>query len=163
MKKTKPPKMETCWHEAGHAVIAFALDIHIESVSAVAKPYAYGVCKHLNPLFLEPRYRRANARACIVMAYAGIEAAKLHEPNADESTSAQDFRDAFEMSRDFVVLPRSCTYIGDDAHDAFLLKLRGEARHLVKRHRHQIERLALLLMDRHTLTGIEARKAIDLA
>lgn len=97
------------------------------------------------------------ARTCIITSYAGIEAERLHDPAASEALSQEDFDNAYETSVSYEVFPRGCSYVGDDVHLQYLLRLRGEAHRLVRRHRVEIERMAKALSNRGTLTGEEAR------
>ena len=160
-RKSTTPKLGTCWHEAGHAVAALAQGLHVITVSVMAEQDWNGSCVQPSLLMYDARGRKQLARCCIISTYAGIEAERLNDPNASEELSQSDFDHAFEMSREYGVLPRGCGYVGDDVHHAFLDRLRGEARRLVRRHRDEIRRLALALSKRRTLTGEQAKAVVQ--
>lgn len=165
MKKTFTEKERgTAYHEAGHAVALLVQGLHVEQVSIRAEDDYNGSCVQPSLLMYNvtsKRERKALARRCIISSYAGIEAERLIDPDAPEWHGQWDFQNAFEISREYVVLPRACAHVGDDLHDAFLLRLRREARGLVGRHRPLIDRLATALLRARTLTGDQARAVLE--
>ncbi len=171
MKKTGPKKnrrteaqqMATCWHEAGHAVADLVQGLAVNSVTCVPHDDANGCCTSPPPLGYiahTKRERRAIARMAIIGSYAGMEAEWLIDPDAPESNGGADNQNAFWLSREYGVYPSGTSYMGDDIHQAYLARLRIEARRLVRRHRDKIQRLAELLAVRKTLSGAEAAECI---
>jgi hypothetical protein len=65
----------------------------------------------------------------------------------------QDEEDAFELSRQWGVLPPSCRCVGDNAHLAYLDRLRATARRLVNQYRVAVEKLAEELLRTRNLDG----------
>ena len=120
----------------------------------------HGVCQHPNVLHYDAanlRERRRIARDMIVACYAGVHAQRLVDWDASDQDGASDQEDAFELSRQWQVLPRRCSFVGDDIHFAFLEKLKAEAGRLVWRHLASIEALAAALVERTELDGDEAK------
>jgi hypothetical protein len=104
--------------------------------------------------------RRKLARDFILISYAGIPAQRLVDSNVDPLHGGMDEEQAFETSRQFNVLPRKMSYIGDEQHHKYLDRLRREAIALVKRNEPAIRHLASILLERVTMTGKEVERAL---
>jgi ATP-dependent Zn protease len=159
-KKTRTAEAlrATAFHEAGHVVVSLALGVHVKSVTIQASEDAYGRCIHPSIYNYEAhtrRERRALARDCILVCYAGLPAQRLVDPSLRPNGCDQDEKDAAEISRRFEVFPRSLKCVGDDTHRAFLDRLRQESARLVKRHKEAIRLLAEELLRRTTMSTNE--------
>jgi hypothetical protein len=155
----------TCWHEAGHAVAHIVQGLTIGEVNVIETDTTTGCCIHASPMMYDvsnSRERRAIARKCIVTLFAGMEAERLVDPDAPDHHADADQKEAFAVSVQYHVFPRVCRRVGDYAHLAYLDKLRIEARRLVKKHREQIELLAIELKARRRLSHEEAEQVIGL-
>jgi hypothetical protein len=156
--------LATAYHEAGHAVITFAQGLTVHKVSIVPGEEYNGVCVEPGVARYHPsnsREQRAIARAQIVSYYAGMPAQRLVNPKPPEHHGASDEDAAFALSRQFLVLPRYCSHIGDERHDAYRRRLRQEACRLVGKHRRAIDLLASHLFRRQELQGEEALRLIE--
>jgi hypothetical protein len=94
---------------------------------------------------------RKVARRLIIVCYAGLEAQRWYNPEVSDEYSQIDSDDAFELSREYSVLPRHGNAINDEDHHRYLRSLRGEAQRLVKRKWSIIEAVAAELLNRQTL------------
>ena len=153
---SKPGACEqTAYHEAGHCIAALTQQLRFDHVTIKEEiRILAGSIVHPNVLGYEhsgQRERRSIARACIIVSDAGLEAEKLFNPAANESLSGDDCANAFSVSREYGVTPRHCDYIGDDAHVAYLHRLRSEARRLVQRNGWAVKVLARAPLQRQTL------------
>ena len=151
----------TAYHEAGHAVAALSKNIPITEVTIVEKDDSWGDCLHTGVMGFyhqDMRQRKQIARDCIIVSYAGLQAEMLFNPDADKNKSQEDDSNAFYLSRQWCVLPRSCRCVGDDAHWNYLHRLQREAHRLVKRHWIAIVAVAEALLGHKTLTGDEVSK-----
>jgi hypothetical protein len=155
-------RLATAYHEAGHAVVSFALELAVTTVSIRGGDEYHGVCLKPNVLHYNTssrQERRRIARDMIVSAYAGMHAQRLVDPDPPEHHGDSDDAEAFDLSRQWDVLPRGCGCVGDDRHLAYLDRLRAEAGRLAMRHRGPIEALAGALLLRTELSGEEAKAA----
>jgi ATP-dependent Zn protease len=144
----------TAYHEAGHAVIRLVKGLTVNRVSIIPGEGFTGVCLAPGVLGYEcsgRRERRETGRASVVSCYAGFEAELLEYPNAREEHAADDWENAFRISRQWEVLPRNCDHVGSEAHFKYLERLRAEARRLVRRHRAAIDALAAELLRRQEM------------
>ena len=160
---SKPTREQTAYHEAGHCIAALTQQLRFDHVTIKKDKDSRGSIVHPNVLGYEhsgQRERRSIARACIIVSYAGLEAEKLFNPAANESLSGDDCANAFSVSREYGVTPRHCDYIGDDAHVAYLHRLRSEARRLVQRNWWAVKALARALLQRQTLNHKQAQDII---
>ncbi|HEY4393211.1 MAG TPA: hypothetical protein VGP64_04080 [Polyangia bacterium] len=150
----------TAFHEAGHAIVAVYFGIPPTSVSIVpAADGSAGRMCHPSPLIFEAesrRDRRSLVRQMILVSYAGIGAQRLVEPEAPEWQAENDFANAFELSREHAVLPRGCSWVGDEAHGAYLDRLRRESARLVRRLAVPISFFAEALLVAHEMSGADA-------
>lgn len=154
----------TAHHEAGHAVVAVVLGITIKQVSIAPNEESLGNCIHPDVCQFGYRgaySRRRIARDCIIVSYAGVEAEKIFDSKAEEWCSLEDEGNAFNLSREFSVLPRGCRCVGDEAHLEFLAKLQSEARRLVRKHWPAVEALADALIQKQRVSGEEASRIIE--
>lgn len=139
----------TAYHEAGHYAVLEHFGLPVSSITIEPARDYLGAVEHPTPYMIDMpptrRERRAVARQMIVTAYAGLEAERLVDPNADPRQSEADDENAFWLSREFGVFPSSVSYVGDDTHLAYLRRLRGDARRLVRRLRPEIDRIAARL------------------
>lgn len=159
-----PDLQATAYHEAGHAVVSLALGLAIDHVSILAGKGYTGSCTGPSVLGYEAanqREQRSIARALILSCYAGMHAQRLVDPDAPEEQGFDDDADAFNLSQNCAVLPRSCQTVGDEQHIAYLDRLRQEARRLVRRHRRAIGVLAQALLRRNELNAAEAKAIVQ--
>lgn len=148
--------ISTAYHEAGHAVAAISKDIPVTEVSIVEKEDIWGGCLHACVMGFDyqgERKRRQIARDCIIVCYAGFQSEILFNPDADKSQSEEDDSNAFDLSRQWCVFPRSCRCVGDDAHWNYLHQLERQAHRLVKQYWPAIVAVAEELLSHKTLTG----------
>jgi hypothetical protein len=78
----------------------------------------------------------------------------------DLKGKGQERGDAFNTSRQFGVLPRHMSCIGDEYHQAYLDRLRKEAGRHVRRHREVIARLAEELLQRTEMSGEDVEAVV---
>lgn len=164
IKRTPEDLRATAYHEAGHAVVTFAQGLTIDTVSIIPAEDYNGIC--LEPSVLGYRFeswrdRRAIARALIVVCYAGMHAQRLVDPNAADWHGDGDESDAFQLSQNYEVLPRYCSWVGDDAHDRYLDRLRQEAKRLVMKHRTAIAALAEALLQEKEVDRSAAEAIVE--
>lgn len=148
---------ETAFHEAGHAVVGTLLGLTLNNVDIRRVGERNGVCAWSPLLYGDPRQRKVDARGHIVTSFAGMEAQRLVNPDADDAAGSDDRHVAFTLSVDHAVLPRGCRVVGDDNHHAYLRKLEREAHKAVKAYRPMIERVAKVLLQKRRLTGDDVR------
>ena len=156
----------TAYHEAGHAVLMahFGLGFDDVTIAPDAERDSSGHITHPSPLGYQgcdsKRERRAVARQLIFVAYAGMAAERLVDPDAPDDHGASDEKNAFQLSRTYCVQPRHLSFVGDAQHWEFLGCLQNEARGLVLRLRAPIARLADELLSRTTLTWAEVEAVV---
>lgn len=138
-------------HEAGHAIALLAQGVPFAQASIKPNKDSAGHVRHDTPLLFEVRVRRQVARAMIVCSYAGFEAESMAYPDADPAFCSEDRDNAFELSREYLVLPRGCSFVGDGAHHEYLDGLRKEARRLVRKHWTSVDAFAGLLLKNTTV------------
>jgi|HubBroStandDraft_6_1064221.scaffolds.fasta_scaffold526890_2 hypothetical protein len=179
--KTTVALEESAWHEAGHAVVALALGFSLDAVSIERSATAGGYADVLAPTEWGARFRetargsgafrlverkrltggKAAIQKMIIYTFAGFAAQRLKNPRASTSGIAQDFEDIISWSKRYRVLPPGRRkFVDDDQHRIFLHNFEREAQRLVKKLRGPIEKLALLLLRRQTLTGAEVKRAV---
>jgi len=154
LKEDETHARTTAHHEAGHAVAAIVQGLIITYVTIKPDEDFVGACLHPNVLGYEyrgTRERKRIARKCIIASYAGLQAEKIFNPKAEEWRAQGDENNAFSLSREFLVLPRRCSIIGDEAHLEFLTKLQREAREMVRRHWPSVSAVAKALLEAKTL------------
>jgi hypothetical protein len=166
LSSTKPNAdlQATAYHEAGHAVVSLALGLAIDRISIAAGRGYTGSCTGPSVLGYEaanPREQRSIARALILSCYAGMHAQRLVDADAPEEQGFDDDADAFNLSSECAVLPRSCQTVGDEQHIAYLDRLRAEAGRLVRRHQQAIRVLAETLLRRHELNASAAQAIVQ--
>lgn len=157
-------KIATAYHEAGHAVVALAHGLTGFEVTIVPGEDSLGHYLHPGVLGYEihgNRERRSLARDCILVSYAGMHAQRLVDPDADGSHGVGDESNAFDLSRDFEVLPRSLSRVGDEQHWRYLDRLKKEAGRVVQQNRAPIKALAEALLEKKTLSGEEIRERLS--
>ena len=132
MTKPKVPlaaaQEDTAYHEAGHCVAIVEQRLPFEYVTIKSDKDVFGEILYQGVSQIEhstKRERKSIARGHIIAAYGGFEAEKLFNRAADESLSADDDQNAMQLSREFGVMPRRCSHVGDDAHLAYLQRLRS--------------------------------------
>jgi ATP-dependent Zn protease len=154
----------TAYHEAGHAVANLVQGLTVDRVSIIPGEGFNGRCRSPGALgyrFSNARQRRAIGRAIIVACYGGIEAERFIDPGAPEYHADDDMAIALEQSRLLEVFPRYMRRVGDEWHMAYLERLRGEARRLVKRHRAAVAALAEELLCREELDGAQVEELLS--
>jgi hypothetical protein len=152
----------TAYHEAGHKAVFEHFGLPVTSTTIEPDDDYLGAVEHPTPYGLDMppnrRERRTVARQMMLAAYAGLEAERLVNPTADPDQSAQDDENAFWLSREFCVFPKGCSYVGDDAHLAYLESLRREARRLVARLYPEIDYIATHLLAAELRTKLKAHR-----
>lgn len=159
----KPTREETAHHEAGHSVIKLMLGLHIERVTIVQRGQTYGMAVGPSPLHYNHMNRRELKRVVrdeIIGCYAGFEAERHYSPSAEAFYSQEDNDTAFELSRQYEVLPNGCDYVGSNMHRNYLESLRSIALRLVRRHWPIIESVATHLLAKGTLSEDEIRSLV---
>lgn len=153
----------TAHHEAGHAVAMIVQDLGFDSVTIMPEGTSLGSILHPNVLMYDiPSNRnaqRALTRQLIIACYAGIPAQSLVDPSPEEFHGDGDEQNAFELSREWGVVPKRCS-VGDDAHIGHLEKLRGEAKRLVRRHETVIHALTAVLLKEKTMDYARVREVL---
>lgn len=102
------------------------------------------------------RGQKRVARQLIIVCYAGFEAQLRFNPSASHEYSEIDYKDAFELDRDYNVIRWKPGQANDDPH-ASMLHLRDKARRLVKREWLTIEAIASRLLSQQTLYESEVK------
>lgn len=152
-------RLNTAYHEAGHAVVLLHYGLTPDSVSIRPAEDYFGIVKHPSPLMFNCsslRERRSLAKDMIVGCYAGLEAERMVNPQAPDFHGDGDEQNVFDLCRSYGVVPRGCGFIGDEVHRTYLEGLRRRARRLVRRLRPTINALAQTLLEKETLSGVEA-------
>ena len=152
----KVTREATAYHEAGHVVALIVQGLTF--TSATIKPdedtNSNGASRHppvYGYYYDGMRDRRAMARKMAVASCAGYPAELLANPRADEALSEEDYDSVVDLIRDHGIGPRG-GFIGDDATWAWIERLKREARKLVLANRQKVERVALLLLERETIS-----------
>lgn len=94
------------------------------------------------------------------MLYAGFEAERCFNPDADGTFSGWDCDQAWDLPREFELPIRGCSHIGDEAYQRYLERLRKQSRSLVRKHWGLIRILAQELLESKTMTGKEVEDLI---
>lgn len=159
---SRPPNKNTAFHEAGHIVAAVRLELPITEVSTEVKldrrnGNTYGHVAH-PPLvmfdgFHDGRKRRRIISGMIITLYAGYEAELRFDPKAKKANAREDYDQAWKLPREHGCIPRDCAYVGDEFYDAYLDRLRVQARRLVKAEWKAIEGMARAILTPKTVTG----------
>ncbi len=154
----KTPALHTAYHEAGHAVIAWAQDVAITQVTIERDGKKLGSVEHSNPmkgLDLDwdnrpmARYRVEKA---IRIALAGGIAQRKFKPRSCGGHDQSDRDNAIDLI---------FRITGSSEHaDAYMNLLNIEAKGLVTKHWNLIEALARELMQRRTMSDKEIKAAI---
>jgi hypothetical protein len=134
-------RIATAYHEAGHAVVLRHFGLPVTTISLDPDGDSLGRVEHPNPYQLDIPVgkRRRVARQMMIAAYAGLEAERLVNPKADPVVAEGDEKNAFWLSREFSVFPRSVSYLADETHVTYLENLKREARRLIRSLRPQLE------------------------
>ena len=107
------------------------------------------------------RERRSIARQMILGCYAGLHAQRLVDPEPHPGHGMDDEGIAFKLSREYLVLPRYYSAIGDEEHRNYLGRLRNEAQRLVSRLRTPISVLAAELLKRRRMSGDQCKRVLS--
>jgi len=108
------------------------LRLTVSTVSIVPSGDSNGRCRSPGDYHCRTqRDRRQTGRAIVIGCFAGLEAERLFDPDAPEHHASDDFALAFRQSVRWGFLPPSVRMEGDEAHLAYLRRLRAEARRLV--------------------------------
>jgi hypothetical protein len=158
------PALHTALHEAGHACMLLFFGLPFGRVTVLPGVDSLGEIDHPGPMGIEHsgvRERTAIARQIVLVAKAGLQAQQLVDPYATvEQWASSDYQNAFEVSREYRIF-RGLDYFGSPTHFKRLERLEVEARRLVrKRLRPAIELLAGVLMERLSLTMVEAEEIV---
>ncbi len=156
------PKLQIAYHEAGHAVTAILLNLKIVTVTIERGEDSQGVCRVYGVMgyhYTNLRERKSIARNSILNSYAGFEAEKMFNPEADPGFSAEDFEEAEDTSKTFAILPRKC-FVGDEKHLAYLERFKIGARKLLRKSWPSVKAVAEALMEGKTLTHEEVEQII---
>ena len=163
LKRTTKSVQSTVYHEAGHAVAASVQGLPTNKVTIRETQDFWGQVTHPSVLMLETSGKRDQnqvVRQYVIMLYAGFEAERCFNPDADEALFGGDFDQAWNLPREFRLPIRGCSYIGDEVYQGYLERLRKQARSLVRKHWGLIRILAQELLERKTMTGKEVEDLI---
>ena len=163
IKRQSKQLQSTAVHEAGHAVAASVQGLPINKVTVRGTKDFMGLATQPSVLMLETSGKRDQnqvVRQYVIMLYAGFEAERCFNPDADGTSSGGDFEQAWDLPREFELPIRGCSYIGDEAYQRYLERLRKQARSLVRKNWGLIRRLAQELLERKTMTGKEVENLI---
>lgn len=144
----------TAYHEAGHAIAAWASDLKLKRVSIVPIDDALGHVLHANPLKgirldidgrPQSRYR---AERAIIVCLAGPTAQQKYDPaSVDPAHASADFETASDLAVRLCGSARSAT--------AYLAWLQVVADDIIETRWAAVERVAGALLERGTLSGSE--------
>jgi hypothetical protein len=157
--KTDSPREEVAYHEAGHAVVAFALKLGVKRLTIDPEGGAAGSVEHLRASFsndqmneYEEKYGKARLRIRVepdlVVFLAGEIAQSMAGPSYDGSW--EDRGDAINRAERF------CDSIEET--EAYVSWLHVRASDLLRRHWLAVEAVARALLERKTLIGAVARR-----
>jgi hypothetical protein len=166
------------YHEAVHAVAAYAYDVPIEEVSleegraeeSGALPYSGSVL--MGHLILTEYSRlsidlsgealealQVAAMHQVEIHLAGMVAAQLYQDDPNDGGPLQDIAQVFDLLGVLLGVPAS--EVPADEEDPLLRTLVESTQYLIKSHWQAVKALAETLLERTTLTGNEARQIID--
>ena len=166
MPKKKPNTDATAYHEAGHAVVNNVLGLSIDAATIAPCDASVGPCPSCHPGYgnegASSRERASHVRDYAISCYAGLAAehvflgvAYSFEEGAQHG-AWDDHKTALDLVFNHVPLRRGRP--GADAvFFAYVAKLQRKALALVRANRSAVDRVALALIERHTLTGDEVR------
>lgn len=145
--------LSTAYHEAGHAVVDYDHGTLVGRVTIVPDPERGSAGSSQSEQYDSLAGADGDAteglRARVVSLYAGLEAERLVDPDADEAGAGDDY----EQVRYFADLAG----LGQDALDA----LRREAAGHVVRRQDVIDRLARVLLDLRSLDQHQVEAVIE--
>jgi ATP-dependent Zn protease len=160
-------------HEAGHVVVAYALGLAVKEVAltheAADDTGLYGYAIGPNPVHGYNHDSRRECREAVrdecIVCCAGLAAENVffNVPLSTDNENAQgDFRNIIEFESDSLlhISGKRGGWIGDDATWRYISRRLIDARRLVKRHRHTIQRLAHTLIERKKLNGEEVQRLL---
>lgn len=160
----QPTREMTAYHEAGHIVAHLHFGLPINSATILPTQDYQGAVAHPSPMMINisgGKERKAVVRQMIIAYYAGYQAERIYEPRASADYSREDDYLAFELSRQYGVFPRGCSFVGDEVHDAYLDRLKGEADRLVRGNWGRVTLIAEALLERGHITGLEALELVQ--
>ncbi len=171
------PEIATAYHEAGHAVVQWHFGLPIFTVTIIPEGDSLGSVAHPPITMIDMpasrRERRAAARQMILACFAGLHAERLIRPDAEEWRGQSDDDNAFDLSVEHGLLPRSCGHVGDESHLAYLDRMKRESGRLVQHGTvtshpeilltQLIRELAEELVRRKTMTGNEVDEFFEKA
>lgn len=155
-------RLNVAYHEAGHAVAAIAEGLAVNEVSICGRDDHPGWVSHASPYGYRYTTRReleAILRSALIVSFAGIEAERIADPDADEESATHDFRRAWETSLELPI--RSCNRGGDAGHMRYLRRKRSESRRLVHREKRAVEMLAAELLRCDVLCADRVREIVE--
>ncbi len=157
MKITSKLK-STAYHEAGHAAALLVYGLPFDTVTIEETEDSRGHILKPSPMMFEVGKRKRNqiVRQYIVSTYAGFEAERHFDPDADEGLSQDDFNNAWNLPREWELPIRGCSYVGDDVYERYLARQRQHARGLVRNHWNLVEILAKELLEFGSLSHEQA-------
>jgi ATP-dependent Zn protease len=157
--------LQTCYHEAAHAVIGLELNIPFEEISILTKNYGAGWVSY--PYIESDEFddmtfaqQKKVMRKFILVNYAGYYSEKKYFPVVDKSLSYGDIHEAFEVSIVWEIIPKTYEKLGDSIHKAYLKKLEKKAEKLVTKHWQKIELVAKKLAVKKHLTCKQVQQLI---
>jgi len=165
LKSRKTESLSTAFHEAGHAVVAVVLCMPFKLLSIKPDKDFLGKLRHwspcANPGIQSVKDINRHARNSIMVAFAGLPAERLFNPNANEAAALTDEENVLHISKEYGVLPRYFEYFGDEYHLRYLERLRKQAKKLVVEHSCKVELLAKELQRRIEMTQDEVLSFLD--
>jgi len=157
---------QTAIHEAGHAVIEYALGLSCSGVTIIydKKKHRYGTTESPNPAygyyFDNERERKMTMRKGVIGCCAGLAAEHVFfgvPLDIDNDNAQGDFQNIIKLERQGLVTSRG-GYVGDDGTWRFISRVLREAKKLVLLHHDTIEQLSNVLVEKKKLNGKEVEE-----
>ena len=158
MRNTKALQ-STAFHEAGHAVISWALEYEVYELTIVPSEDKAGLVKYQNPLLGVPLDRDnspnavAQAKKAMMISLAGPIAQRKFDPESwEDHHGAVDF----EKVVDFALRLGG----GEEDANVFLESLDPEIKDMIDRYWPEIQNLASVLLEKRTMSAKEVENVI---
>jgi hypothetical protein len=160
-KLTKTQREATAYHEAGHSVVAWHLDVRVLNISIVPDEDSVGRAQHAklirgrHPELLDsPRVRVAMEKQ-LMISLAGMTAQRQFKPRSVRSYhGSKDFREVADIALHL-------NAISDDAATAFIKFLEIKTRDVIRLRWPWVKVLVKELLGRNTIKGKEVTQLLN--